>query len=64
MLNRNKKKERMTMYPIEVIRVINNPEKYAKTKKQKDAVKRLIEITGFGISLDKKTGIRKGGRLQ
>lgn len=41
------------MWPIEVIKVINDPKKYAKTDKQRDQVKKLREQTGFTIELDK-----------
>lgn len=45
------------MWSIEVIKVINDPKKYAKTKKQKKQVEQFRERTGFNIALDKKTGI-------
>lgn len=39
------------MYPIEVIRVINNPKKYAKTAKQKKAVDQLRQIVGYTLKM-------------
>lgn len=52
------------MLPIEVIRVVNDPKKYAKTKKQKKQVKEFKERIGYTIALDKKTGIEMDGKLK
>jgi hypothetical protein len=51
------------LWPIEVIKAINEPKKYAKTKKQTQAIEKFREVTGFTIRVDKKTGIEKGDRL-
>lgn len=52
------------MWPIEVIKAVNDPEKYAKTEKQKEAIRKFRETTGFSISLDKKTGLETDQGLE
>ena len=42
------------MWPIEVIRAMNDPEKYAKTEEQKKKLKDMRNSTGFSLNMQVK----------
>ena len=51
------------MWPIEVIKVVNDPKKHAKTEKQKESVERFRSRIGAEVKTVIPTGIVREGKV-